>query len=223
MTQIKNRQNGFKLKICLIKLLHFVFSLLITQASFGQKTHDTPDGIGVPVLKSDYFWNNDRNLKMFKAKSIILKDSIINGYYAQKEYLTFIDKKLIKIEYSIKGVNYSVNLPNATGTLVFEGDTIPFINGKLNGTIVFNSFGPIGTEIKNTTIEEGYRRMVITVKDNIMETYFVYWNNVLIYEAYYKKFDLINDSKSKSHNHHDGLMYLKVYNRNGSLRSDSKF
>jgi len=188
----------------------------------GQKK-DTPDGISPSTVKPDYFWNNERNAKAFKTKSNTLIDSIQNGYYAKKEYLTFLDKKLVSIKYDNGGGLIEIKLPGGTGFLTTPKDTIRLEKGKLNGETYFNDYYLLPPYPSRPVISRDLQRSVLTFKDNFLISQLVYRKGILIYESYFKKYDYIKENRDGNVNHgpfQDSI--LNVYNSNGTIRYSNK-
>ncbi|MBL7911744.1 MAG: hypothetical protein JNJ41_11865 [Bacteroidia bacterium] len=204
-----------------MKITVLLYILTLFQVS------DTPDHIGTRSINTDYFWNNDRNLRLLKSKTNILIDSIKRGYYGDKEYLTFKDKKLSGIKYLKNGkINFVSTIVDGKGYLVNNDDTIYIDDGKLNGKSFFHSFylakqRPLQTKGELSKAGEKY---IMNFKDNFLKSMLVYREGILIYEAYYSKYDFIKENRDlvkSEFKFQDSI--LKVFNADGSIRRSTKY
>ena len=154
-----------------------------------------------------------------------MTETVKNGYYSEKEYLTFVDKKLSTIKYLKKCDTVTVStFKNGTGYLVKNlRDTIYISNGKLNGKSYFYSYYALNMPTpKNQKINfsTDLDRYVMDFKENFLKSMLVYRRGILIYESYFNKYDFIKehlDNTKDDSRFMDSL--LKVYNSNGSLRA----
>lgn len=206
--------------------MKIIVSVLYILTLFFQVS-DTPDHIGTRVINTDYFWNNNRNLRLLKSKTNILIDSIKRGYYGDKEYLTFKDKKLSAIKYLKNGkINFVSTIVDGKGYLVSNNDTIYIDNGKLNGKSFFYSFylakqRPLQSKGELSKAEEKY---IMNFKDNFLKSMLVYREGILIYEAYYSKYDFIKENRDlvkSEFKFQDSI--LNIFNADGSIRRSTKY
>jgi len=207
--------------------------IFLSSISFYGQDEVVIDYRGVPSnIKLEYFWNNARNLEQIKSKSNILIDTINNGYYGDKEYLTFIDKKLSSIKYIKNGITNTVStLVDGDGYLRTKNDTIYLKNGKLNGKSVFHSYYPTRYAKPNSphvVFASEPERRVVDFKDNFVKSLLVYRKGILVWESYYKKYDYIKygtDHTAKYQYtfcdsvenvfHDDGSLKSTLYYKNG--------
>jgi hypothetical protein len=200
--------------------------LFLFLPSFFQN-NNTIEFSDVPLIKIEYFWGKDLNLKLLKTKSNTLIDTIKNGYYGDQEYLTFVNKKLNSIRYTKNGViNSVITLVNGNGYLRTKNDSISFQNGMLNGKSYFYHYYPT-KQVKVTspsiTMSSEPDRHVVDFKDNFVKSLLIYRKGILIYESYYKNFDFIkyrNNNSIEQHTYCDGLI---IYNNDGSFKSSRKY
>ena len=203
--------------------------LILLFSFFAFQTLETPGLIGTRSVNTDYFWNNNRNAKLLQSKSNILIETVKNGYYSEKEYLTFIDKKLNSIKYIKNGDTITVStIASGNGYLISNfRDTVYIANGKLNGKSYFYSYYALNMATprnQKINFSKDQDRFIMDFKDNFLKSMLVYRKGILIYETYFKKYDFIKENLDKGKEDfrfRDSV--LNVFNSNGSLRSTAKY
>ena len=204
-----------------------IIILIVLIASIFQ-TRDTPDEIGVSCFNTNYLWTKERNLKMTRAKSNILRETIKNGFYGETEDLIFVDKKIMSIKYYNNKIMDSVKtITNGNGFVVRnKRDTFNLINGKLNGTSVSYGFYVIKmptVKDQKVVFAKDLEKTVWQFNNNILKNFHVYRMGILIYEEYFKNYDVVRDAEDKISNANDYKDSVRVYKEDGNLKFRRKY
>ncbi len=206
----------------LLKITYLFIGLFPLLAN-AQEDH-TPLSFDPPNPKEGYFWNNDRNAKWTKTKPKVYTDSIKKGYYANVEYLTFANKELMFVVYRNKNNKTDTvrTFKNGNGFLQHGMDTISIKNGKLNGRSAFyrlyvTNFPTIKNPEPDTIFAKDWQQTILTYNNNVLLNMYVYRKGILVYEEYYKNYDVFRNYMGNGHSQF--IDSTRSYRANGRLRS----
>jgi hypothetical protein len=165
---------------------------------------------------------------MIRTKSNILRETIKNGFYGDTEYLIFVNKKIMSIKYYNNKIMDSVKtITNGNGFVVRNHrDTFNLINGKLNGNSVsYSSYVTKMPTVKDQkfVVATDLDKTVWQFNNNILKNFRVYRKGILIYEEYFKNYDVVRDAEDKISNAYDYKDSVRVYKEDGSLKFRRKY
>ena len=203
-----------------LKTLYFIIALFPVLIN-AQEDH-TPLSFGPRNPKAGYFWNNERHMKWARTKPKVYTDSIKKGYYAAVEYLTFANKELMLITYRNKNnqIDTVRTFKNGNGFLRHGMDTVFIKNGKLNGRSAYyrlyvENYPTVKNPDPDTLFAKDWQRTVLNYTNNMLLSMHVYRKGILIYEEYYKNYDVFRDYMGNGHSQF--IDSTRAYRANGQL------